>query len=315
MPVTGRTTILAFCIAWAALMLSGSMAAAEGLRREHHSWGRFAPGAWQTTRVTSETFDDRGAVIRTTVTDTTTTLLAASPDHYTVKVESTVEVLGKRIEAPPQIVKRTYDDMPFDTSTATRIADQVDVSVDNQQFPCAVLETVAQTAVQTVTSRTYYCRETRPFSLRRDVTVVQPGMATPKSETSTFVVAMDMPHKVLGQTYAASHIKTVHKQHGNTMVSVSVHVYDLPGGLVSQSSKELDSTGRMIRRSTQELVDYGANAPSEVKVEAEGTLRMGQAFPDLDWQLVDEPLVETRLRSWGSARAGNWCVVRRRWGR
>src|SRR5690606_24015883 len=144
---------------------------------------------------------------------------------------------------------RTYDDLPYDQTPATRVAEQADLSVDNHRYHCTVLESVAETAVQHVVARTFYCPQARPFTLRRDVTVTQHGEAAPKSQSTSYVVAMEMPHKVLGKTYAASHVKSVHKQNGGTVVSLAIQVLDLPGGIVSQSTKEQDETGRVIRRS------------------------------------------------------------------
>ncbi len=312
---TGRSVCLALLssfVVWGTCC--AAEVAAETLPREHHAWGRFSPGAWQKARITSETLDDAGQVIRTTITDTKTTLLSADHQFYTLKVESTVEVLGKRIEAAPQIIKRTYDDLPYDQTAATRIAEQVDVAVDNRQFQCAVLETVAKTAVQTVTARTYYCRLAKPFALRRDVTVMQTGGASPSSESSMYVIAMDMPHKVLGETYSASHIKTVYRQNGSTMITVSVQVLDVPGGTVAHSSKEVNSSGQLIRRSTLELLESGADEQVEVKANADPMLRMGYQPAANDSQYL-APLPELRFRGRGVTRMEHWVNSRRNWGR
>lgn len=289
------------CLALVLVMPSeGRAATSQLLSPDHHPWGRFAPGAWQLTRTTSETLDAHGRVVRTTVTQTKTTLLSLDAQHYTLKVESSVEVLGKRFDATPQIVKKTYDDLPYDQAAQTRMAEQADLSVDNQRYPCDVLETVAETAVQQVVARTYYCRHTRPFTMRRDVTVTQHGEAAPRSQTSSYVVALEMPHKVLGKTYAASHIKSVHKQHSGTVVTLSVQVLDLPGGIVSQTTKEQDENGRVVRRSTMELTDFGYDdSQVEVKAPSEPPSRTGLMF---------SPLVPCRLM-------GNRMVASRRWGR
>jgi len=277
-----RHVICWTCLAAVLVMLSeGRAANSQLLPPEHHPWGRFSPGAWQLTRTTSETLDPHGRVVRTTVTQTKTTLLSLDEQHYTLKVESTVEVLGKRFEATPQIIKRTYDDLPYDQAAQTRVAEQADLTIDNHRYPCTVLETVAESAVQHVVARTFYCRQVRPFTLRRDVTVTQHGEAQPKSQTSSYVVALDMPHKVLGKTYTASHIKTVHKQQGGTVVTLSVQVLELPGGIVSQTTKEQDENGHVIRRSTQELTDFGFDSPVEAVAPSEPPNRMGMMFVPL----------------------------------
>jgi hypothetical protein len=44
---------------------------------------------------------------------------------------------------------------------------------------------------------------------------------------------------------------------------MSVVVGDVPGGVVSHSSKEVDKNGRLLRRSTLELVDYNIDPDRE----------------------------------------------------
>lgn len=300
------------CLAAVLVMLSeGRAANSQLLTPEHHPWGRFTPGAWQLTRTTSETLDQHGHVVRTTVTQTKTTLLSLDERHYTLKVESTVEVLGKRFEATPQIVKRTYDDLPYDQAMETRVAEQADLTIDNHRYPCTVLETVAETAVQHVVARTYYSRQARPFTLRRDVTISQHGEAAPKSQTSSYVVALDMPQKVLGKTYTASHIKSVHKQQGGTVVTLSVQVLDLPGGIVSQTTKEQDENGHVIRRSTLELVDFGFDSPVEAVAPSEPPNRMGLMF----FPLVPCRLHRRHLETGRHLQSGHRMVATQHWGR
>ena len=55
---------------------------------------------------------------------------------------------------------------------------------------------------------------------------------------------------------SAVYVKTLQKTPKGTIYTLAVVCPDIPGGIVSNSSKELDSSGRLIRRSTLELVDY-----------------------------------------------------------
>ena len=55
-----------------------------------------------------------------------------------------------------------------------------------------------------------------------------------------------------------SHLKTVQKSPKGTVITLAVLCPEIPGGIISHSSKELDANGRLVRRSTQELIDYGS---------------------------------------------------------
>ena len=58
-------------------------------------------------------------------------------------------------------------------------------------------------------------------------------------------------------------MKTVHKNNKGTVITLAAVLPDVPGGIVRHSSKELDKTGRVVRRSTLELVDYGTNSDDD----------------------------------------------------
>ncbi len=75
-------------------------------------------------------------------------------------------------------------------------------------------------------------------------------------ETTVEVTAVNTPHEVNGQTRPTSHIRTVHKTNKGTTTTLEVRCEDVPGGFVSHTSEQTDSSGRVVERSTLELVDY-----------------------------------------------------------
>jgi hypothetical protein len=70
-------------------------------------------------------------------------------------------------------------------------------------------------------------------------------------------MAIDMPSKVLTEIKSTSHVRVMHQQGKASTLTLEVHAADVPGGVVSHTSKETDETGRVVRRSTLELLDYG----------------------------------------------------------
>ena len=98
-----------------------------------------------------------------------------------------------------------------------------------------------------------------PYVLKRESVVTSPDGKTTLSETNTEVIAFDMPVLVQGEMHNGVYVKTTHKTAKTTVTTLAVIVPEVPGGVVSHSSKEVDATGRLVRRSTLALVAYNAD--------------------------------------------------------
>ena len=79
------------------------------------------------------------------------------------------------------------------------------------------------------------------------------------SETSVEVIALDMPVRFRRKPAAAPTSRPCTSNARGAMTGLAVVLPDVPGGVVSHSQKEVDRSGRVVRRSTLELVDYGVN--------------------------------------------------------
>jgi hypothetical protein len=105
----------------------------------------------------------------------------------------------------------------------------------------------------------HYSTTVPPYVLERQCVVTDAeGKGTP-SETDTAVIALDMPVRVKGELRDGSYVRTVQKNGKTTVTTLATVVPDVPGGVVSHSSKEVDKNGRLLRRSTLELIDYNAD--------------------------------------------------------
>ena len=78
------------------------------------------------------------------------------------------------------------------------------------------------------------------------------------SEMSASLVSLEMPYLIDGEIRVVAQQKTVQKSPKGTVITLSALCPEIPGGVISQSSKELDAAGRLVRRSVLELVSYGA---------------------------------------------------------
>jgi hypothetical protein len=252
---------------WAVLLpaiaaaLPASATAQEGqILREHHAWGRFAAGAWKVVRLTTETFDGEGAVKHRSVTETRTTLTHADDEQFTLRIESTVEVVGKRIVAEPETVSQRYDGGGQGESVAVRGLGDDRVEIDGVSYTCQVREITVNGAGSRTVTKVYYRDDLPPFILRR-ASVATDLSTTDTTESTMEVLALDMPAMIVGEMKSTTHTKLVQRHAAGSSITLAVSSLEVPGGVVSYTSKDVDDEGRTIRRSTLELADYGVVVP------------------------------------------------------
>jgi hypothetical protein len=98
-----------------------------------------------------------------------------------------------------------------------------------------------------------------PYILKRESVTTDPEGKSVLNEATTEVITLNMPVKVQGATKNGSYVKTVHKSANGTVAIMATVLPEVPGGVVSNSSREIDKTGRLVRQSTLELVDFGTD--------------------------------------------------------
>ncbi len=239
-----------------------NLATAE-ISMEHHSWGRFSPGSWRVARVTTETLDEDGSVINTTVVDEHVELLSISRNAVSLRVESTVDVAGKKFESPIKTVSLGLHGEVTDKQVDTRLIGKTNATIDGRSIPCHVHQYKIQEADQEKSVRLLYSPDVEPYVIRRE-TVVKDGNQQTKRLAEVQTIALEKPHKVFDEMVNTSHVKTVIRNGQSIKTIFAVHAPNVPGEVVSYNAKETDADGRVIRRSTMELVDYGHKVPESV---------------------------------------------------
>jgi hypothetical protein len=230
-----------------------------GVAAKLHPWGRFEPGTWKTVRVVTETLDEQGRVASTSTTDTKTTLINVDGNGVTLEVETCVEVAGKRFQSEPQVVVQGFHGETAGPSSKSKEPVDGELSIENRKIPCKVQEFVVEGANGHSIVTLHYSTALPPYVLKRvSVTVDADGKNT-VSETNTEAIALDMPARVRGEIRGGAYVRTVHKNAKATVTTLAVVLADVPGGVVGQSSKEVDKNGQLVRRSTLELLDYNAD--------------------------------------------------------
>lgn len=246
------------CICTVVLAAQAAEAQRALIPREHHPWGAFNPGSWTQVRKLTEEFDERGQLKSVSTTETKTTLVEVGERGYTLQLEITVEVAGKRIVAQPRTVYFGYYGETNGQRVVIKLVGEGDLMVGEKKVKCQILDSVIQGDDEKILGKLYYCDSTAPFVLKRDSESTDPQGETVHLKTQMDVIAVEMPHRVVAEIKTAAHVRKVKKHAKGSTYTLEIHCDDVPGGIVSHASKELDDTGRLVRRSTLDLLDYGA---------------------------------------------------------
>ncbi len=237
---------------------------AADLPREIHPWGRFEAGAWKIVLATSEGVGGTAEVL---TTDTRTTLEGLDDKGVTLRVEVLVEVAGKRFRAEPQTIRQgVYGEPPGDNAIVVDLGEQK-LTVQGREFACRVAEVRVQGSAAQLNSKIFYTVAGSAMVLRRE-SVKTDLEGRILEELTAETVSVDIPCKVGSAMFSGYQIRTEQKFPGGTSTTLAVFVREIPGGMVCQTTKEFDEGGRLVRRTSFELVDYALR----------GSLRRGIAW-------------------------------------
>lgn len=239
------------------IALINSISAAEtAVPSQHHCWGRFKPGSWKTVRVRTENLDEVGKVVSTSITETTTTLTGVDQAGYTLRIDVMVEVAGRRYFSQPKTTRIGFSGEQSGQTVSLKSVGKEEFFVSDRTVPCEVREVVINGDDSKRVTQLHYSPKLAPHVLRRSTvaTKVDDGSTDYSSQVET--LAVDMPYRVLTEMKSASFNRTVVEHAGGKSITLEVQCMDVPGGVVSHTSKELDKRGNVTRRSTLELVDY-----------------------------------------------------------
>jgi hypothetical protein len=250
---------------FAVAMVSSAVIAQQvpSMPPELHPWGKFEPGAWKRVRTTSETYNDQGTLASTNVTRTKTTLYDIDNDSLTLETQSCVEMAGKSFESETQMVKQGFHGEAITPNLKVKDTVAGQMEIDDRKIPCQILKLESTNGTSITATTIYYSADAAPIILKRESKTTDSEGKTVLSETTASLVALEMPYKIEGATHKAAHWKIVQKTPKGTVTTLVVLCPDVPGGIVSHSSKELDADGWLVRHSVLELVDYGSDPEND----------------------------------------------------
>jgi hypothetical protein len=233
-----------------------------GVSARHNSWARFQSGAWKLVRVTTETLDDGGRVVASNITETKTSLTRVESECVVLAVEVGVEIAGKQFDGLPQCVKQGFHGELCEGDAKFQPPADAEVTIEDRKIPCRSQQIEIGASSSRTAVSLCYSDTLAPFILRRQSKTTDDAKNV-VSDTISEVVALDMPQRVLAEIKNVACIKTVQKTAKGTVTTIAMSSADIPGGVVYQTTKELDAAGRLIRRSTLELASYGTRPEKE----------------------------------------------------
>jgi len=254
-----------FLIGLALTVLGAPWCAADelGISARHHAWARFPPGAWKLVRVVTESLDENGHVISVNVTETKTSLLRVDSDGVELEVEVGVEVAGKQFDGQPQCLKQGFHGELAGGDVKSLPSTSAEVIIEDRKIPCRSQQVEINGPSGRTSVVAFFSDTLPPYILRRQSKTTDAGGANTLSETFSEVVALNMPQRVLTEIKNAACIKTLQKTPKGAVTTLAMSSPDVPGGVVYQTTKETDNGGRLIRRSTLELLNYGNRPETE----------------------------------------------------
>jgi len=259
---------------WLLAVLCPAVSPAQeiGITRKHHPWGCFEKGAWRRVREVTQTFGDDET--RTSTTETKTTLGALEADGAELLVEAVREVGGARIDAEPQTIKQGWHGELAGQDVKVTHPGAGEIVIRALKVPCQIEQLDLTGPASKTTTRIYYSDTVEPFILKRESVETDLEGKT-IGETTAEVVDVDVPCRILAIIRNTFLVKAVHTSEKGDTTTLAFTSTRVPGGVIRRTTKQRDATGRLIRQSSLELLDYGLG-PEEEWIRPFGQKRPGR---------------------------------------
>jgi hypothetical protein len=248
-----------------------------GVSQDLHPWGRFHDhnGAWKRCRVTTETLDENGSIVNTSVTETKTTLEGVDAEGVTLRVEAITEIAGKRLPSEPKRVRQCFRGDSAGGKAVVKSTGTGQVTIEGRTLPCRIEETELLSPGTKTVTRIYYSRLIAPYILKRESKTTDAEGKTTLEENTLKVISLDRACKILPRVKRAAWIEAASTGAKGSTVTRAFTSIEVPGGVIWHSAEELDPKGRLVRRSSMILVDYGLD-PDDDNSPAQGRGRSRQ---------------------------------------
>lgn len=236
--------------------------AQEWLRsQDRHAWARFQPESWKSVRVSHSLIDAAGKVTSEVITLTTTQLVEASRNQFTLSVESTVKIGEQQVNQSKERIKREINSKGNGFS---EIVENSTIKIGDYEMPVEVFTVQYSTKRGKRLSKVFISKETMPSVLRRETTFTN-KKGEVEYKTTSYVVEYGLTKEILGKQMQVSRVVTVHEQNGTKIRTDELFCEDIPGGIIAQETTKTNADDVISSKTVLSLLDYGIGSSATIR--------------------------------------------------
>ncbi|MGL4594513.1 MAG: hypothetical protein ACRCUY_07285 [Thermoguttaceae bacterium] len=269
-----------------------SSSAVSILSARQNSWAGFLPNSWVLMQsVTSIPKDSKRLV---NVTETRTTLDRVEPNQYEITQQTTAEIGGKQVEMAAQKKILDFFSEPNGEGVKISSGNLTTLQIGLNVISCGVRVYEQTTASEHRKTTIWYSTQLYPFIFRIErviKTVPTDSEPEPKIISQSITEVRDSaalsPQTASFGTYM---LRTIKKSGAITTVSDTLGSLFIPGGILEDTTRELDQSGQEIRSIQTRALNYFVQPPADSETP-------NLLFPPNFAPFQQEPYLPIRPRS------------------
>ncbi len=244
----------------AAVILSfavGSAAGAQSLpwspTSVSHAWAKFGPRTWKTVRVVTQAYDTTGKLEQVSTSIIRTRVTRVTRRGVGLCISTRVQIAGDELPAAPKLITSPFSK---DSPGFRRVGKKL-ITIGMCDYETLVYQSIVEEEGTRRTDTVYYSDKTTPGVLKREMISREVATNETISTTAITVTELAKTRSILGASKKTWTVATVMKRGGRTTISTEINCGDVPGALVSRTTEERDSDGRILRRTKLDLTGFG----------------------------------------------------------
>jgi hypothetical protein len=242
------------------------------LTAAENPWGRFKPSSWILMQTAVVQTNAEGIKTRST-SEKKTILDSVEKDGFTLVETDTVNFGGQQVQKAPVIRKFDFFQQPAPDKLG-KTEDKIEINagepeklvVDRLLIPCEKRVYQQETPSGKYKTTVWYSSQVYPYIFRiekvqRQETEGQPPVVISQSVSEVQNLSV-LPLR-RGRSGSCRY-RTIRKSGNITTVIETTNSANVPGGIIKETIREFDQTGKEIRFSESRLINYFAAADSAV---------------------------------------------------
>lgn len=240
--------------------------------RRCHVWGAFEAGAWSRLRVVSETQDELGNPLQVR-REVVRTLHVVEDSGYTLHLQSAKVGEARAEDANEQFVENPWYVTSGDLLKSNPDGLERTLKISEQEIRCQLFEYRVGADGNQVTHQDFFSKDVFPYFLRRVALKPSPVKDEPFISSREYdVLEIEVPVQRGDRLISAAQTRTILKTAETTTMILELVSPEIPGGILTKRTVVRDKSGKVVRRETMELEDFG------LRTDAAEEERRGQRF-------------------------------------